>query len=103
MTASSWRTPTVVLICGAMILTLAMGLRHPMGLFLKPMVFDLHWNRETFSIALALANLIWGVAQPFTGQSQTDSARGRVLAVGAILYTASMFFMARSTTGCNLV
>ena len=99
MTTSNWRTPTVALVCGGIILTLAMGLRHPLGLFLKPMVFDLQWTRETFSIALALQNLIWGVAQPFTGAIADRYGAGRVLATGAILYAASLYFMAHSTTG----
>ena len=89
----------LVLLCGGLILTLSMGLRHPMGFFLKPMVFDLHWTRETFSIALALSNLVWGVAQPFTGALADRYGAGRVLAIGSILYAASLYFMAYSTTG----
>ncbi|HVK56674.1 MAG TPA: MFS transporter [Burkholderiales bacterium] len=95
----SWRTPTAVLVCGAMILTLSLGLRHPLGLFLKPMVFDLRWDRETFSIALAVANLVWGMAQPFTGAVADRFGAGRVLAVGGALYAASMYCMAHSVTG----
>lgn len=97
----TWRNPSVVLVCGGLILTLAMGLRHPMGLFLKPMVFDLHWNRETFSIAVALSNLVWGAAQPFTGAIADRYGAGRVLAIGALLYAASLFLMAHSTTGAE--
>src|SRR5215813_8038531 len=41
---SDWRTPTVVLICGGLILTLGMGIRHGFGLFLQPMTADLHWG-----------------------------------------------------------
>jgi MFS family permease len=99
MATRSWRTPTLVLICGGLILTVAMGLRHPLGLFLKPMVFDLHWNRETFSLAIALQNLVWGAAQPVTGAVADRYGAGRVLAAGALLYAASLFFMAHSTTG----
>ena len=66
-TASDWRTPTVVLICGGLILTLGMGIRHGFGLFLQPMTADLHWGRETFALALAVQNLVWGATQPFAG------------------------------------
>ena len=99
MTKKDWRSPAVVLVCGGLILTLSMGLRHAMGLFLKPMVFDLQWNRETFSIAFALSNLVWGIAQPFTGAIADRYGSGRVLAIGAVLYAASLSFMAHSTTG----
>ena len=37
----SWRTPTVVLVCGGLILTLAMGIRHGFGLWLQPISADL--------------------------------------------------------------
>ena len=64
---ASWRTPTVVLVCGGLILTLAMGIRHGFGLFLQPISADMHWGRETFALALAVQNLAWGATQPFTG------------------------------------
>ena len=31
---ADWRTPTAGLVCGGMILTLSLGLRHGFGLFL---------------------------------------------------------------------
>ena len=34
--AASWRTPTAVLVCGGLILTVGMGIRHGFGLFLQP-------------------------------------------------------------------
>ncbi len=36
MTASNWRTPTVIIICGGLILTIALGVRHNFGLYLQP-------------------------------------------------------------------
>ena len=65
--ASDWRTPTVVLVGGGLILTLGMGLRHGFGLFLQPITGDLHWSRETFALAIAVQNLVWGVTSPIAG------------------------------------
>ena len=28
---------------------------------------DLHWGRETFALAIAVQNLVWGATQPFAG------------------------------------
>ncbi len=42
---NNWRTPGVVLLCGGIILTLAMGTRQGFGLFLQPMTFDHGWSR----------------------------------------------------------
>jgi hypothetical protein len=61
---ANWRSPTVVLVGGAIVLTIAVGIRHGFGLFLQPMSADLHWGRENFALAIAVQNLVWGVTQP---------------------------------------
>jgi MFS family permease len=76
---ASWRTPTVVLVCGGVILTLGMGIRHGFGLFLQPISADMHWGRETFALALAVQNLVWGVTQPFTGMLADKYGTARVV------------------------
>ena len=52
-----------VLLCGALIVTLSMGIRHGFGLWLQPMTMDRGWSRETFAFALAVQSLAWGIAQ----------------------------------------
>ena len=103
MTTSSWRTPKTVLICGGLILTLAMGIRHGFGLFLQPMSADLHWGRETFALALAVQNLVWGVTQPFAGMIADKYGAGRVLIGGTILYGLGLVTMAHATTPLMMV
>lgn len=95
----NWRTPTVVLVCGGIILTLAMGTRQGFGLFLQPMTLDHGWSRETFAFALALQNLIWGASQPFFGMIADRKGAGRVLATGAALYATGLVLMAMANTG----
>ncbi len=99
MTRPDWRTPTVVLVCGGLILSLSLGVRHGFGLFLQPMSFDLGWGRETFAFALAVQNLLWGAAQPLTGMFADKYGAGRVIAAGAVLYVAGLALMGFSTTG----
>ena len=103
MTTPSWRTPNTVLICGGLILTLAMGIRHGFGLFLQPMSADLHWGRETFALALAVQNLVWGVTQPFAGMIADKYGAGRVLIGGTILYGLGLVTMAHATTPLMMV
>src|SRR5205809_1240438 len=91
---ADWRTPTVVLICGGLILTLGMGVRHGFGLFLQPMTSDLHWGRETFALALAVQNLVWGATQPFTGMLADKYGSGRVVLGGSLLYVLGLLLMA---------
>ena len=95
----NWRTPAVVLVCGGIILTLAMGTRQGFGLFLQPMTLAHGWSRESFAFAMALQNLIWGASQPFFGMIADRKGAGRVLATGAGLYAAGLVLMALSNTG----
>jgi len=96
--SSSWRTPTLVLICAGIILTLALGTRQTFGLFLQPMSSELGWGRGHYSFALALSNLIWGIAQPFFGAWADKRGAGRVVAVCGLLYAGGLALMPFSTT-----
>lgn len=99
MRKSNWRTPLAVLFCSGMILTLALGTRHTFGLYLPPMTMDLGWTRETFAIALALQNLVYGIATPFTGMLADRYGAHRTLLVGNLVYVLGIALMAFSETG----
>ncbi|MGZ8211780.1 MAG: MFS transporter [Burkholderiales bacterium] len=102
MTSRSWRTPAVVLACGGIILTVALGVRHNFGLYLQPMTVDLQIGREVFSFAIALQNLVYGIAQPFTGMIADKYGTARVLIGGALLYALGLVLMSVSSTGLEL-
>ena len=95
--SADWRTPTVVLVAGGIILTLAMGIRHGFGLFLQPMSLDLGWGRETFALAIAVQNLVWGATQPFAGMIADKYGTGRVVVGGTALYVLGLVTMANAT------
>jgi MFS family permease len=101
ITSRNWRTPAVILICGGLALTIALGTRHSFGLFLQPMTVDLGWGRQTFSFAIAIQNLIYGIATPFTGMIADKYGAGRVMAAGALLYAIGLVMMAFSTSGID--
>jgi len=90
---------TQVLLCGAIVVTLSMGIRHGFGLWLQPITMERGWTRETFAFALAIQNLAWGAAGPFAGMLADRFGAFRVLAVGALLYAAGLVLMALSTSG----
>jgi len=95
--APDWRTPTVVLVACGIIITLAMGIRHGFGLFLQPISSDLGWGRETFALAIAIQNLVWGATQPFAGMVADRFGSARVVVGGAIFYVLGLILMANAT------
>ena len=90
---------TQVLICGAAIVTLSMGIRHGFGLWLQPITMDRGWTRETFAFALAIQNLSWGLASPFAGMLADRFGAFRVLLVCGLLYALGLVWMALATSG----
>jgi len=88
-----------VLICGAFIVTVSMGIRHGFGLWLQPITMDRGWTRETFAFAIAIQNIAWGAAGPFTGMLADRFGAFRVLLVGGLLYALGLVLMALSTSG----
>ncbi|NUA30725.1 MFS transporter [Cupriavidus basilensis] len=90
---------TTVLICGGLLVTLSMGIRHGFGLFNLPITQTHGWSRETFAFALALQNLIWGVTQPFTGALADKFGGLRIMLAGIALYVAGLVVMAMATSG----
>ncbi len=91
-----------VLLCGAAIVTLSMGIRHGFGLWLQPMTQSLDWNRETFAFALAIQNLTWGVTGIFAGMLADRFGAFRVIVGGALLYALGLVGMAYATTALQL-
>jgi predicted MFS family arabinose efflux permease len=88
-----------VLICGALIVTLSMGIRHGFGLWLQPITMERGWTRETFAFALAVQNLAWGLAGPVAGMLADRYGAFRVLLVGSVLYAMGLVLMALATSG----
>ena len=102
MTQSNWRTPGVVLACGGVILTIALGARHNFGLYLQPVTMDLGMGRETFATAIAIQNLVYGAAQPFTGMIADKYGTARVLIAGTLIYALGLVLMSMATTAWEL-
>ncbi len=91
---SAWQ----VLACGAAIVTLSMGVRHGFGLWLQPITQAQGWDRQAFSLALAIQNLSWGIFGIFAGMAADRFGAMRVLIGGALLYALGLSGMALSTS-----
>ncbi len=90
---------TQVLLCSALIVTLSMGVRHGFGLWLLPITQTHGWSRETFSFAIAVQNLTWGVLGIFAGMMADRFGAMRVIMAGGLLYLVGLIGMALATEG----
>ena len=93
-TAANLRRAVIVLVCASVILLVGNGIRASFGLLLVPMTTDLGWSRESFSLALAIQNFVWGAAQPFAGAFADKFGDRRVIAVSVGLYAVGLFLIA---------
>lgn len=96
------KRPAVVIACGALIVTLAMGVRQTFGLFLPDMSAALDIGRGTFGLALAIQNLLFGLVQPFVGAMADRHGAGRVVAVGALVYALGLIGAAMTGSALGL-
>ena len=87
-----------VLLCGGLIVTLSVGIRHGFGLWLLPISQAHGWDREVFSFAMAVQNLVWGLVGIFAGMLADRYGAFRVMVGGALCYALGLFGMAYSTT-----
>ncbi|UTD25814.1 MFS transporter [Bradyrhizobium sp. WD16] len=101
-TAGRWRTPALIIACGAVIGMVTFGPRATLGFFLQPMSSDLGWGRDVFALALAVQNLLWGLGQPFAGAVADRFGSVRVIATGALLYAAGLLTMRYATSPSTL-
>jgi MFS family permease len=103
MTRPWWRNPTLVIVAGCAIAIVTFGVRTSFGLFTAPLAELRGWDRETFALAIAVQNLLWGLGQPFAGAIADRYGAGRVLAVGGAVYALGVALMSQATTPAGLV
>jgi len=102
MMTSLWRNSAWILLGASLILAISLGVRHGFGLFLSPMSTEFGWGREVFAFAIALQNLIWGLAQPFTGALADRFGVTRAVVIGGVLYAVGLVLMAMADTPTSL-
>lgn len=98
----AWRSTTWLLLGASLILALSLGIRHGFGLFLPPMSAEFGWGREVYAFAIALQNLIWGLAQPFTGALADRFGARRTIVGGGLLYAVGLLLMGLADSPLSL-
>ena len=93
---------TVILAAGA-VAAIGMGLRQMVGLYMKPMTQDLGLARETFALAVAIANIVWGIAAPFAGFVADRYGAGRVVVMGGLATASGLAVMSSAASEFQLL
>lgn len=89
-------------ICGGLVLGMAMGNRNVQGLFMLPILGDRDWGREPFAYAMGLQMLVWGLLQPAAGWLCDRFGSGKVIAAGSLLYACGLWLEATATDPTQL-
>jgi predicted MFS family arabinose efflux permease len=104
MTVPDRRAMILLLVLSGAIISICMGLRQSLGLFMRPMVLDAGISAATFGFAIALQNIVWGISQPFIGALADKHGPRPILIWTALAYAAGMLLMvfSRGALGLNV-
>jgi len=83
-----------ILIGASIMLTMSMGLRQSLGVFIPAITRDLSVTVAQFTLAVAVQNLVWGFLQPFAGAWAARAGYRPVMMAGALLYVLGMVLLA---------
>src|SRR5690606_11882511 len=96
------RAALIAIACGSLVVLLSFGIRSSFGLFLQPMSLDLGWGRETFALAMAIQNLLWGATQPFAGAIADRWGTARTVVMGGLAYALGVYLMSTTSSPLQL-
>src|SRR5580692_4705123 len=85
-----------ILIGASLMLTLSMGLRQSLGIFMQPLTHDVGITISEFTLAIAVQNLAWGFLQPLAGAWTVRYGFRPVMIVGSLFYIAGLILMAEA-------
>jgi predicted MFS family arabinose efflux permease len=87
----------LILIGAAVLLSLGMGLRQSLGLFLTPVTRDLGVSAADFTLAIAIQNIVWGISQAPVGAIADRFGLRITMMAGAVIYVVGLGVMALAT------
>src|SRR6201996_4275044 len=87
--------PTMPILIGAsLMLTISMGLRQSLGIFMQPLTHDIGISVSDFTLAIAVQNLAWGFLQPVAGALTVRYGFRAIMVIGGLFYIAGLALMA---------
>jgi len=83
----------LLILLSGLIISLCMGMRQSLGLFMQPMNAELGISAAAFGFSIALQNIVYGLTQPFIGAAADKHGPRPVLVVTALFYAAGLVLM----------
>ena len=96
------RKAWLVIACGGVMVTLAMGTSQARGVFQSAMMADLAVGRQVFGMASAISHLVFGLGMPFVGALVDRYGSVRVALIGTAIYIVGLVGTAYSQTALHL-
>jgi len=87
-----------VLIAGCIIILVSFAVRASFGLFQLPIALEFAWPRESFSLAIAIQNLAWGIGQPIFGAFAERYGDRKAILAGGAFYVTGLLLSAYAIT-----
>ncbi len=97
------RSARRVTLAAAAVLLVTMGARQSLGLFISPLHGSTGLGIASISLALAVAQLMWGVIQPIAGAAADRHGPARVLVAGLLVLAIGMAMTPFMTSGLGLI
>lgn len=97
------RGPMVIVACAAAMLSLSMGIRQSLGLFVQPLTRDIAATVTDFTLAIAMQNLIWGLLQPVAGAMTVRLGFRTIMLVGSLLYASGLLVLAYAQSRWSVI
>ena len=92
-----------IVIGAAVLISMAMGLRQSLGLFMQPLTQELNLPVAQFTLAIAIQNLAWGVFQPVAGALVPRIGFRAIMLMGAVMYLVGLIGLSVPTTGLGVL
>jgi predicted MFS family arabinose efflux permease len=95
--------PVMILTGAAVMMSIGMGMRQSLGLFLPPVTHDLAIRAADFTFAVAIQNVVWGLAQAPAGAFADKYGLRPAMLAGAVVYVMGMLVMLSAGGAAALV
>jgi predicted MFS family arabinose efflux permease len=94
--------PVMILTGAAVLMSIGMGMRQSLGLFLAPVTHDLAITAADFTFAVAIQNIVWGLSQAPVGMIADKWGIRPAMIFGVLIYLVGLLVMAEATGAASL-